>query len=221
MRDDLIPGGTKARYLIRLFAEHDEIVYASPAYGGAQLALAYCAQLTGKRATIFVAKRRQPHARTYEAAKVGARVFQVPNGYLNVVQARAKQYTADNGAFYLPFGADLPSAITDIAQAAHMIDGAYDEVWCAAGSGVLVRGLQAGLTAGRFCAVQIGRDVEDAGVAQLYRSPLKFEQEIKQRPPFPSCPNYDAKAWAMCRQQSKGRVLFWNVLGASPTKRVE
>lgn len=217
VRDDLLPGGTKARYLYRLFKQYDEIVYASPAYGGAQLALAYCARLTGKRATIFVAKRRQPHARTIEAARAGAQVYQIPNGYLNVVQSRAKRYAADRGAFYLPFGADLHSAVEDIAAATAGITGDYDEVWCAAGSGVLVRGLQQGLRAARFYAVQIGRDVTQIGAATVVKHPLKFEQECRIHAPFPSCPNYDRKAWEMCRNQSGGRVLFWNVMGASPT----
>lgn len=220
VRDDLLPGGTKARYLIGLFDTHDEIVYASPAYGGAQLALAYCARLTGKQATIFVAKRNSPHARTIEAAKVGARVYQVPHGYLNVVQARARKYAADRGAYLLPFGADLSAAVEQIATSARTIAGEFDEVWCAAGSGVLLKGLQRGLKAARYCAVQIGRDVENTH-AQIFKSPLKFEQEITRRPPFPSCLNYDAKAWDMCRRLSKGKVLFWNVLASSPTAALE
>lgn len=35
-------------------------------------------------------------------------------------------------------------------------------------------------------------------------------------PPFPSCPNYDRKAWSIARERRQGRALFWNVLGASP-----
>jgi hypothetical protein len=40
VRDDLIGGGTKARFMVKLFEQSDEIVYASPAEGGAQSALA-------------------------------------------------------------------------------------------------------------------------------------------------------------------------------------
>jgi len=39
IRDDLFPGGTKARFLGFLFEATDEVVYASPAEGGAQTAL--------------------------------------------------------------------------------------------------------------------------------------------------------------------------------------
>ena len=40
VRDDLFPGGTKARFLGMLFNGAEEVVYASPAEGGAQFALA-------------------------------------------------------------------------------------------------------------------------------------------------------------------------------------
>jgi cysteine synthase len=82
VRDDLFPGGTKARFAGRLFDGADEVVYASPAEGGAQTALAIIAQQLEKRATIFVAKRQAPHARTRMAKAHGAKVYQVSPGYL-------------------------------------------------------------------------------------------------------------------------------------------
>ena len=57
VRDDLFPGGTKARFLPALFNGAEEVVYASPAEGGAQVAHARVARQLGKRATIFVARR--------------------------------------------------------------------------------------------------------------------------------------------------------------------
>ena len=66
VRDDLYDGGTKARYVAQLFNEADEVVYASPAEGGAQFALATVARSLGKRATIFVAARAKPHPRTLQ-----------------------------------------------------------------------------------------------------------------------------------------------------------
>ena len=57
VRDDLFEGGTKARFIPLLFNGVNEVVYASPAEGGAQTALATVAAQLGKRATIFVAQR--------------------------------------------------------------------------------------------------------------------------------------------------------------------
>src|SRR5690554_4982617 len=108
VRDDLFPGGTKARYLARLFDAADEVVYATPAEGGAQTALAECARQAGKRATLFVAKRAKPHPRALLAKRLGAKVYQVRPGYLSVVQKRARDYCRDTGAYLAPFGVDMP-----------------------------------------------------------------------------------------------------------------
>lgn len=223
-RDDLIGGGTKARYLSVLFEDCDELVYASPAEGGAQSALAYCAQAMGKRATIFVAKRAKPHDRALMAKRLGAKVLQVSPGYLTVTQARAAAYCEARGARLAPFGVDLPEAIAAIAQAAvcAQLEGnpdqawSIDEVWCASGSGVLARGLAKAFPHARRHVVQVGRELspEDVAGATIHVHPLKFGQECKTRPPFPSDPHYDAKAWEICRRErGPGRVLFWNVTG--------
>ena len=110
VRDDLFPGGTKARFLPVLFNGVDEVVYASPAEGGAQTALAAVAAQFGKRATIFVARRVQLHPRTLMAKGLGAQIVQVSPGYLNVVQARAREYSQEVGARFAPFGFDMPGA---------------------------------------------------------------------------------------------------------------
>ena len=84
VRDELFEGGTKARFIPLLFDCADEVVYASPAEGGAQSALATVAGQLGKRATIFVAERKREkwHARTLMAERLGATIKQVPHGYL-------------------------------------------------------------------------------------------------------------------------------------------
>lgn len=216
VRDDLYPGGTKARIFTPLFARHAEIVYASPAQGGAQTALAHSAAATGKRATIFVAKRAVPHPRALEAKRMGAQVLQVTPGYLSVVQARARSYCEVSGAFLLPFGADTPEAIEIIADAARSLDVCPDEVWCAAGSGVLMRGLSKAWPKARRRAVQIGRALssKDVAGAQIHVYPMPYDYALGRRFPFPSDPHYDAKAWEVCSvRHGPGRVLFWNVTG--------
>ena len=110
-RDDLFPGGTKARFLPTLFEGADEVVYASAAEGGAQTALATVAAQLGKRATIFVAKRTQPHPRVLMARRLGAKIMQVSPGYLSTVQARARDHSREVGARLAPFGVDTPEAI--------------------------------------------------------------------------------------------------------------
>jgi hypothetical protein len=217
VRDDLFLGGTKARFIPLLFENTEEIVYASPAEGGAQTALAHTAAALGKRATIFVAKRASPHPRTLEAKRLGAKVMQVSPGYLTVVQARAREYCRRTGAMLAPFGFDFPEAITCIAEVALMTGIQPDEVWCASGSGVLARGLSVAFPNARRHVVEVGRELssDDVAGAKIHKAGVPFSKAIKERPPFPSCPHYDAKAWRVCKAQSgNGLVLFWNVAGA-------
>lgn len=216
VRDDLFPGGTKARFLPALFDGADEVVYASPAEGGAQTALATVAAQLGKRATIFVAKRSEPHPRALMAKRLGALVMQVSPGYLAVVQARARAYCEHTGAKLAPFGVDLPEAIDAIAAAALATSERPDEVWCAAGSGVLARGLAQAWPDARRHVVQVGRDLDESEVAgaTIHIYPRTFGMAARSRPPFPSDPHYDAKAWEIAKaRHGAGRVLFWNVTG--------
>ncbi len=57
VRDDLLPGGTKARFVPALFARASEVAYASPAEGGAHTALAHVARELGTQARMVVAMR--------------------------------------------------------------------------------------------------------------------------------------------------------------------
>lgn len=216
VRDDLYPGGTKARFLPALFEGADEVVYASPAEGGAQTALAHTAARLGKRATIFVAKRQRPHDRALEAKRVGAKVMQVSPGYLAVVQARAKEYCRRTGARLAPFGVDLPEAIEAIAAAARSTGLTPDEVWCASGSGVLARALAAAWPDARRHVVEVGRTLSESDVAgaTIHKAGVPFSRPEKSGPPFPSDPHYDAKAWRICKaRRGPGATLFWNVTG--------
>lgn len=221
IRDDLFPGGTKARFFPRLFGGANELVYASPPEGGAQTALAHVGRELGKRVTIFVAERQKPHARSLMAKSLGAQVLQVgPAGYLSVVQARARAYCAATGASLVPFGADVPEAIDDIAAAARSTGLEPAEVWCASGSGVLARGLAKAWPRARRHVVQIGRELTPADVAgaTIHVHPLKFGATCRSAPPFPSDPHYDAKAWeTMKARRGAGLVVFWNVTGPAAT----
>lgn len=217
VREDLFPGGTKARYVPRLFDRADEIVYATPAQGGAQYAIAFVANQLGKRATFFVAKRDNPHPRAWEAKRLGAKIVQVPFGMLSVVQARAREYAKETGATLAPFGMDMPEAIDIIAAAARSTGEDPDEIWCAGGSGVLGRSLRRAWPKAALHVVMVGRKATPVEGADHIFFPRPFEWRAAQ-PPFSSDPHYDAKAWWLCKERAQGkRVLMWNVTGpASP-----
>jgi hypothetical protein len=77
---------------------------------------------------------------------------------------------------------------------------------------VLLRALQTAWPAARFYGVRIG-GAAVTGRAQVYTAPEKFEQSARLPPPFPSCSNYDAKAWQFMKQHARPGALFWNVAG--------
>ena len=84
-------------------------------------------------------------------------------------------------------------------------------MWSVAGSGVLTRALQRAWPRARFVAVVVGREGCDTGRARRIVHPLPFERAAKVRPPFPSAPGYDAKAWEYIRAEAGPGALFWNV----------
>lgn len=210
VRDDLIAGGTKARALAQFMDYADEFVYASPAYGYAQMALAYACRDAGKQATIFVAKRNELHPRTTKAKQAGAKIVQIPYGYMSNVTSKSREYASAAGAMLLPFGLDFPEFISALADIAKGLPITPREVWCVAGSGVLARALQTVWVYADMHAVRIGAEPK-AGKAKLHNAPEKYEQDAKAPPPFPSCSNYDAKAWQFIERYASPGALFWNV----------
>jgi hypothetical protein len=212
VRDDRTPGGTKARLLPELFARwpEPEFVFGGPAEGYAQVAMGYAAAATGKRATYFVAARRQRHFRTVEAEVAGARIVEVEHGRLNVVQARARAYAREAGARFLPLGFDVPEALALVAALARQLPYDPEEVWCVAGAGLLSRGLQAAWPRADHHAVRIGMP-PNVGRAKLWEAPEPFSRDAERPPPFPSCSNYDAKAWQFIAEHARPGALFWNV----------
>lgn len=210
LRDDLLPGGTKSRIIPHLLQGAAEFVYASPAYGYAQIALAISCQAMGLRATIFTAKRNELHARTKEAKDAGARIVMVPHGYLSNVQAKAKAYAEKVNAKLLPFGLDCPEMTAGIWALAKALPVKPKEVWTVAGSGTLSRALQAAWPQAVFYAVRVGA-ASDFGCATVFDAPERFEQDAKVKPPFPSCSNYDAKAWRFIQAKASPGAFFWNV----------
>jgi hypothetical protein len=213
VRDDLLPGGTKRRAIHLLFnSVADEYIYASPAQGAAQIALAYAARDYGKKATIFVAQRKQLHPFTHEAAVLGANIIQVPMGFLSNVTAKARAYCfGQDRRCLLPFGLDHEFMIEGIANVARSLDITPHEVWSITSSGVLTRGLQRAWPEARFFGVQVGATPDAGRCETVYVAPERFEQNAKHPPSFPSCSNYDAKAWQFVKRYASPGALFWNV----------
>lgn len=229
VREDLLPGGSKSRFVPALIDGLTEAVYAGPFCGGGAWALAECGRAAGVKVTLFYAKRKVLHRRQLLALKAGAELRQVPFGYLSNVTAKARAYCAATGAHLCPIGFDCEEAVAaytaeiDRFRRPH---GAPDEVWCATGSGLLARCLGLALPDAQVNGVVVGLSSKNGGQPYTRNVQLhdvtphyKFERECRYAAPFPCDPNYDRKAWELCQARvSTGaaagrRVLFWNVAG--------
>ena len=110
LRDDLINGGSKTRFLPFLVDGSQEVVFGAPFCGGAPYALSVLGKDVGFKVTLFYAKRKTHHPRQKGALENGANIFEVPYGYMTNVQAKARKYASENGARFLPLGFDVPKA---------------------------------------------------------------------------------------------------------------
>lgn len=231
LREDLLDGGTKLRFLPHICpTETEEIVYASPFCGGAQVALATMGQHFEQKITIFTAQRKELHPMQRRAMEKGAVLVAVPYGYLSNVTAKAKAYAAEKGAFYLPFGFDVPDAqhayLNFLDRVISALARPVDQVWIAAGSGMLARAYAAAFPDAEVVGVSVGKALahpEAFGLLPHYPQPTfvtypqPFHKACDFPVPFPSCANYDRKAWHHCKifadRNPKKQILFINVLG--------
>jgi cysteine synthase len=224
LRDDLLEGGTKSILLDgieKTYPDITEYVYASPVYGGFQIALsAYCKN-HGLKATIFCAKRAKKHVNTLKCIEYGANIIEVYPGYLSVVEKRARDYCEKKLHVHkFVFGANIPENITIISNRAKKVlehlNREPDEIWVAVGSGTLVKGILQSVKDAKVYGVLVGADFEYSHPnLTLIKYPKPFESESHLNVAFPSMANYDRKALELCLSMSRSPsidVLFWNVL---------
>ncbi len=225
VRDDLLPGGTKsiiAYDIIKKNKDIDEFVYASPVYGGFQIALSiYCKNL-GKKATIFCAKHNIKHKNTLLCKKYGAKIVEIFPGYLNVIQKRANDYcNLSNNRMLINFGAYSDRALEliekRVSSVLKSIKKEPDEIWVAVGSGTLITGILNATKTTKIYGIQVGADFNiDNKRVTILKYPKPFQYESKFETPFPSMSNYDRKAFELLiknRENSEKNILFWNVMG--------
>jgi hypothetical protein len=221
VRDDLLPGGSKRRFVYSYILSYPQIekwVYASPRQGYAQLSLAYACKDLGKKAIIYVPKGKRTEL-TEEAEMLGAEINEVPMGYLSNInkKARDRQSNGLDNTKLIPFGFDDPIIINAIAEEAKKLRFTPKEVWTVMSSGTLSRGLQLAWPDAKVYGVQIGHNttIVEQGRAILIPKRMGFEKDcpLVERPPFPSSVTYDSKAWKHIQEMAtlNEDTLFWNV----------
>lgn len=224
VRDDLLVGGTKERFYDYMVAKEDNVrewVYGCGSRGGyGQIGMAAVCKKHGKKCTIFIAKGKVLHPNTVIAQNLGATIHEVNMGMLTVTESRAKKYTAEDPfRRHVSFSGD-DTMMGSIIKFARTLPFTPDEIWSAAGSGLLNRGLQMAFPDAPAFMVSVGHVLApwEIGRATMIRHPLAFAKACKKEdlPPFPSTITYDAKAWAVMLEQTikyrnKKKIVFWNV----------
>ncbi len=217
VRDDLVPGGTKQRFLgpmVRANRNIDTWVMPTSTYGYAQVAMSVVCKEENRELVIFYPKRKQIFEYTRKAAEAGAVIIPVNMGMLTVCTARAKEYIEEHPkSMMFPFGGNHPIVLEHIKRIAQGIASNPSEVWTALSSGTLSRGLQLAWPNTEFYGVSVGHEPteEQRGRATMFKASEKFDQKAKDPPPFPSCAFYDAKVWAIMKEHASDGALFWNV----------
>ena len=238
VRDDKLPTfGQKSRLMTSLFSYNDHLVY--PALGSTLLAVASCAKLMEKKATVIIGQKEYNSKLARFAKDIGEQFVDfnpviLPSDHENKVDLlmqKAGDFAKTSGGTDITPGirVTIPGtkkSIHDEAMrlAASTVDkiyGPFDEVWAAATTGTLIQGISKGIRA-RFVTVHV---IENKYLLDRVREStrvinydLPFGQTARIKTPFPSEPNFDAKAWEELMKHleltaggSKKKILFWNV----------
>lgn len=230
IQESHVKGGSKSRGLIAFiknYIDYEEFVYAGPAIGYAQYALAYCCNQLGKKAIIFLsAGNSYETIPTKNAKKYGATVYKLPKK-LSDVQSEAKQYCDEdpNKRFLCPFGLDTEEFIQIMVeefQRANPPSIENGRIWVTVGSGTILKVLLRIYPNATFMCVRVGKNIwEDQfhptewSRMTIYTSSLGFSQNVKRHdiPPYTSVLNYDAKLWYFVKEHGEQGDYIFNIAG--------
>lgn len=225
-------GGSKQRIIAQKLSDNqdiiNEIVYAGPKGGYAQLAISYCCKLLGKRATIFVDAGSRDYAPLTENAKLlGGNIkyfdTRVNEKRLAYIQRKAEQYALENKHRYMvPFGLFDADSIqlysTVFAPLKKMLDPPPKRLWIVAGSGLLFSVLGKLFPTTKLMIVQVGKKIWPEQLkdfnCELFISKVPFAMNIPEpHPPYDSLLNYDAKVWPFVLTHGQPDDVIWNTAG--------
>ena len=227
LRDDLIEGGTKRTYLWKVIASNptvENFVYASPPEGGLQLALAALCKETGKNCVIVTQQHKTVGLHTRMVLEMGGSVLYVPppNAFQKRLEKVAREYAVKTPHTHkLAFGGAYEFGVDTIAARMRKVSDTLgrepDEVFCAVGSGTLLRGILRGTDDAKVIGVLVGMTHKREEFADyrvtLIRHRLKYQQPSKFAMDFPCNVTYERKAFeTMLQHRTQGALtLFWNV----------
>lgn len=232
MDDGKLVGGSKQRLLGILLStlNEEEIVYAGPEGGMAQVALAYTCKIWGKRAVVFLngSSESMQSPLVQLAIKFGAQVHLQPSTFstsLRQAQQSAQDYVAQNPCkrFLVPFGLKwkqgqpvfemFRNSLLYVIQ--DVIRPPPTRLWIVAGSGFLFDVLHSIWPDTIFMIVQVGKTIWPDQLAdvkhKLFVAPELFTEVSAIQPTYNTVPWYDAKLWQFVLKHGNSGDSIWNV----------
>jgi hypothetical protein len=233
-REDLLPGGTKQR-ATRGFLQDaitdgaTSFVYASPAPGFAQVALAYTCQRLAVECVLFCEQLGgEYHEFSLLAQSYGTTIH--PCATLDVAEKEAQAYRDRTvGARKVPLGLADPVYLSHLREClarewVHLTQDLGFEprrIWLPVGSATLSTTFSDVLPGhvSLLCVdVRILRS-DDRRLRELagrprvtiYRTGEQFHQPCADEPSIPSNTHYDAKLWSLIKRHGADQDLWWNV----------
>ncbi len=204
-REDLLPGGTKRRALLRWLPEikTDHFIYAGSVYGAGGWALAEACRDLGFRCTLALSKSEyRPH-------------------WLDRIDCTIEwhdpQPVQDILAIYKDHPGLLPLGFDDDAFRTHLSDifrtvdvSAFSEVWMSCVSGTMLRAAQDAWPTTPLNAVCVAKHHGDIGKARKYDAAEKYHQAARYPPPYSAHAFSDAKTWIHAKESGLSGGLIWN-----------
>lgn len=223
--------GTKARWGDLLFSkiETDEVVYVQPRVGWAGISLSALAKTYGKKLTLFMPASKRISDHQLICIERGADVKFRRIAAMPVLNKYAKDYAAEVGGTFVPFGLDHELVVAAGVKATLQQWGDRPEpehVVSVISTGVLSRTLQIAFPNAKFHGVAVARNLKagEVGRASVLSYHRPFLQnadeaaEITAETGLNSAPNYDMKGIEYLLREKLGvpmneRTLVWNVAG--------
>lgn len=194
---------------------------------------ACCTQFTDLKCIVSYPTKKgvaEPESIT-TAAQLGATVYPVAGGRINISFAKAREYVISRGGVMLPFGLECIEAVDGVQEEAgntdpELLKNGTLVVCC--GSGVTLAGILRGLPVmpARVVGISSGRSTKTIATClkryvtdipaclELHEAELPYSHALSFDCPFPSHPNYDLKAWKFLVDNIKtlrSPILFWNI----------
>lgn len=235
--NDSIFGGTKLRVLLHLLQNitENEIVYAGPDSGMAQIAIGAVAKILNKKATIFVNTYYKMEPKPF-LVEFGQRYLNINYNFATSPKGRTLKDTDLDAQKYveednknrklLPFGLKdekVMNYFEKLLKEALQNINPPKRMWLVVGSGMILKTFQTIWPSTQFMCVQVGKTVwpdqlmprtlPDGKIItdKLFVAPEYFTQLTKILPPYPSIPWYDAKLWQFVIKDGEDGDYIWNV----------